>query len=360
MARQETARQQEIEDTRQTESSASFMDQLILRNEQASVARNATVQPKVEEEVFAVGVSSLIQQQRRARKSEELEKERQEFKDSLPEPKPVKEAPPAPQAPVISHHAIMDMFLQNELNRVSEVNNGIEGDFESVYSQVDAVPTISVNISAPTQPEEEADDASDADSDTSLTQPAEQVVQGPQYFDIAAGDMMYAILLSSINSDTPGPVLAQIVDGGVLDGAKLLGAIEVNDDNVRIAFSSINVDGYTYPTSTIAVDLSTDQTAMADNVDRHIVERYGSLALASFLGGYADALQNTTTTTALDGTTTTTTSSLPDSKSQLRLAAGRVGEAFVPALEENFNRPPTITLQSGRALGVLFLEGLNL
>jgi intracellular multiplication protein IcmE len=166
--------------------------------------------------------------------------------------------------------------------------------------------------------------------------------------------------MNSINSDEPGPVLAKIVDGGIFEGAQLIGGFETNKESVTLTFSTLTMGNTVYDIGAVAVDLSDSGTTLADDVDKHIVERYGSLALASFVEGYANALTSTTVIVAGDGATTTATGSAPDSDDQLKIALGTVGATFVPVLQENFDRPTTIKVSGGRAIGVLFLKPFNL
>ena len=54
------------------------------------------------------------------------------------------------------------------------------------------------------------------------------------------GNILYAQLISRANSDSPGPIVAEIVQGE-LAGAKVLGSFTQANDSLIIEFNSISI-----------------------------------------------------------------------------------------------------------------------
>lgn len=182
------------------------------------------------------------------------------------------------------------------------------------------------------------------------------------------GTIVYATMVSGANSDTPGPVVAQIVDGE-LAGAKLVGSFQTQREGLFIAFSTLSMghtrDGEEINKSirinAVAVDSRTATTGMASNVDRHLLTNVGITAAAAFMQGLGQAIATSgqTYSSTLGGTTVIN----PTRKMSDQLfigggaGAGAAGQALMKAYG---NRPPTVTVDAGTPVGVLFLtNGTN-
>ncbi|NBK99923.1 MAG: hypothetical protein EOM50_18310 [Erysipelotrichia bacterium] len=59
---------------------------------------------------------------------------------------------------------------------------------------------------------------------------------------VRAGTIIPGVLISGLNSDTPGPVLAQIVSGK-LKGARLMGEMKASDSGIVIQFTKLSMIG---------------------------------------------------------------------------------------------------------------------
>lgn len=184
----------------------------------------------------------------------------------------------------------------------------------------------------------------------------------PKAAAVKAGSILSAVVMTAVNSDEPGPVLAQVVSGPYA-GARMLGAFQRPDtaEKVILTFSTFTIPGapVSYPIQAYAVDPQSARTALASDVDHHYLSRYGSLMAASFMKGYSQAVaQSGTTQTAsvgMGGVSTTTQYPSLNGKEKALVALGEVGTAVGEAMKENFKRPITITLDSGTAIGVLFM-----
>ncbi|MBP9721562.1 MAG: DotG/IcmE/VirB10 family protein [Gammaproteobacteria bacterium] len=181
-----------------------------------------------------------------------------------------------------------------------------------------------------------------------------------------AGDILFGIMLTSVNSDTPGPILARIVSGP-LDGAKLVGTINpatipMSASAPRVStalileFKLLNIPGKrsSVPITAVAIDPQTANTGLATSVDRHYLLRYGTFFAANFMSGLgqAIAMQGQAKVITNNGTVDVGRSSQFNSTEETKIALGRTADAFTKSL--NFiDTPPTIKIASGTALGIL-------
>ena len=177
---------------------------------------------------------------------------------------------------------------------------------------------------------------------------------------IMPGDRFYAILDIGVNTDEISPIRGTIVQAGPLQGAVFIGEPVRVGTKAMLNLTRLTVGKRSYGISAVAQDPITNRTAVRDDVDHHIMERYGKLVLAAGLEGYAEALTRTRTVERSDGSTETIQDSLPDSEDQALYAAGRVGQVLVPKFEAGFDRPPTVTVNAGREIVIMFLDELDL
>lgn len=176
-----------------------------------------------------------------------------------------------------------------------------------------------------------------------------------------AGTIFNAILETAINSDEPSPVLAKIVSGP-LNGTRLIGSMNRVGGKVILQFSTASMPNApkSMKLSAIAIDPNTTRTGLATDVDNHYFLKYGVLLGAAFLGGYADAIsrQNTTTVTTPEGNVVSTQGQL-SSKDINRMAVGSVGKELANQTKQSVQGlQPTVTVDSGSAIGILLMEDL--
>jgi hypothetical protein len=171
----------------------------------------------------------------------------------------------------------------------------------------------------------------------------------------------YGVLNIGVNTDEISPTTATIIENGDLMGAEFIAEQPVRaGEKAVITFKSMALNGKDYNVRAIALDPATQRTAIADDVNRHILERYLSLGIAAFVSGYADTLQDSTTTVSSEGSTTNQKSAITDAGTQTKVAIGKVGEKFSPAFEEGFKRPPTVTVDGNREIVVMLLDPIDI
>ncbi|WP_440616502.1 TrbI/VirB10 family protein [Cysteiniphilum sp. 6C5] len=184
-----------------------------------------------------------------------------------------------------------------------------------------------------------------------------------------AGDILIAVIDTSVNSDQPNtPVLAHIVVGPYKH-AKLLGSFVREEDRLVVRFNTLSIENHAKSISinAYAIDQHTAQTALASDVDHHYVLRYGSLFAASFLQGFgtyfSNAQQNNNRwcyTDRITGREVCQGSEVAMSaKNAAYSGLGQIGTALSSSMSKQFDKPPTVTLDQGSAIGVLIMQDVN-
>jgi type IV secretory pathway VirB10-like protein len=183
---------------------------------------------------------------------------------------------------------------------------------------------------------------------------------------IKGGTIIFAVLDTAINSDYPDtPVMATVVEGK-FKGAKLLGKIVTTKgvtgqmDRVSLTFSLMNEDAWPKSKSITAfgIDPDTARLAIASSVDYHYMMRFGAMMATSFLQGYSTAITNAgSSTTGIFGTSTTHPALSGGNK--IMVGLGQMGQTLGAATQNYINRPPTVRVDSGVSLGILFMTDVT-
>ena len=176
---------------------------------------------------------------------------------------------------------------------------------------------------------------------------------------VSAGEDLYGILFDSINTDELTYITARIESSGPLNGGLLIGLPKVIGESVIAEFTTMTLNNKEYGVVIHAIDLETGSSRLADDVDRHIIERYAKLGVASFAEGYVESLTETTTG-ATDLLFAPTKKSVPNSKDQGKYALGTIGTKITPIFAREFNRPPTITVNGMKEVGLRFISGIDI
>lgn len=193
---------------------------------------------------------------------------------------------------------------------------------------------------------------------------------GPSPVLLKAGDVLFAVLDTSVSTDEPGPILATIVQGK-FKGAKILGTVQpavseaVGSRPEKVILNFATLSSPAFPNSigirAVAIDPDTARTALASDVDHHYLLRYGTLFASSFMTGYAKVItsEGTVQTTAQNGQAATTTLPQLSGRKEIFAALGEVGKRLGDATAEYFNTPNTITVDAGTGFGLLILSDVN-
>lgn len=184
-----------------------------------------------------------------------------------------------------------------------------------------------------------------------------------------AGTVLFAVMDTTVSSDEPGPILATVVEGKYC-GAKLLGTFTAAPqpgglpaEKVILNFTSMNIPEApaSIPIQAVAIDPDTARTALATEVDHHYLLRYGTIFASAFLVGYAKVLtsQGSVQTTSANGLATTTTAAQLSGRQQVMAAFGEVGKKLGESWKLYANIPPTVIVDSGTGVGILFLSDVT-
>lgn len=260
--------------------------------------------------------------------------------------------PPAPPVPAES--------AQDRLARLQQLANIMSGQAQTLIASWQ--PTVmSERVGSP--PETKKVGGGEEGGATGTTEESKKTKKVRQSL-IKAGTILFGVLDTAVNSDYPDtPVLATIVSDGPFKGAKLLGKLQIaqstpglSKDRVSLTFSLMDMTNWPSSKSVnaFAIDPDTARTVMASNVDYHYLKRYGSIMGAAFLTGYSNAItQAGTSTTGIFGTSTTHPSLSPTQK--IAVGLGQVGTTISAQIQNYINIPPTVTVNAGVGLGILFM-----
>lgn len=179
-----------------------------------------------------------------------------------------------------------------------------------------------------------------------------------------SGDVFYAVLITAVDSDQAGPVMARIISGR-FKGAKAVGSMKLVNDRVQLSFNVLNIPGEdkSFAMNAIAIDPNTARSALATDVNHHYLLRYGSFFASTFISGYANALRqsNSTVVIPLAG------GLFPGigvqhqklDKHELFLSAlGNVGSRLSSSVNL-LNKPVTVKISAGTAVALLLQQDLT-
>lgn len=184
---------------------------------------------------------------------------------------------------------------------------------------------------------------------------------------IKAGSVLFGVLDTAVNSDYPdSPVMVTIVDGK-FKGAKLLGKITTTKsvsgqmDRVMLSFTLVNMDQWpaSKTVTAYAIDPDTARTMLASNVDYHYIKRFGAMMATSLLQGYGQAVMSSGGTSNPGAFGTSTTNPELSASNKVAVAVGQMGSALGQATQNYVNQPPTVKVDSGVGLGILFMTDVT-
>ena len=179
------------------------------------------------------------------------------------------------------------------------------------------------------------------------------------------GELLYAVIETGVNSDVPSAVMATIASGKYKN-ARLLGKFQRFEERLVLAFSRVILPGgEDFQIEGYAIDPGTSEASVASNVDTHFFSRWGGLVASAFLEGLSTAKRYSGSQSTVYGnygggyngdTTDQMVWNTYSPADQAWIAAGKVGEKAGKIFERNFERPPTVYLESGTPVGILILN----
>ena len=246
-----------------------------------------------------------------------------------------------------------NLSAQDKEDRIRKIKEKMDAQVQVLLPEWTPPPTQQI-IYAKEEPEEER--VAEVAGAVAAAEKAE-----PTKIAIKAGTIMFGVLEIGINSDEESPIMASIVQGK-LKGSKLLGSFKRLDQRVLITFNSLDVPSLSESVkiNAVAIDANTARTAIADRVDNHYMLRYGSLFAAAFLEGLSTAIQESGAEIADLGIIGFTITRKTYSPAEIvGVAMGEVGAQYSNYLSKNFETPPTVYVEPGSGIGILFMEDLK-
>jgi len=188
---------------------------------------------------------------------------------------------------------------------------------------------------------------------------------------INAGTTLYGVIDNKINTDYKDTPAIATIKIGKYAGAKLIGKFGVNEkwvSGVTITFNKMIYKGFEFKVNAIATNADY-QPNLYDDVNNHWFQRIGGLLAGAGLGAIKGAAKpyegaNQPTIIVSGGGQTQPIYTPPDGKqitySAFGGAAGDMSGQLEPTFKAMWNRPATITVDTGHAIGILFVETASL
>lgn len=184
----------------------------------------------------------------------------------------------------------------------------------------------------------------------------------------APGTIFYSRILGEVNSDTPGPVLAEVLQGPFAN-ARLIGTFKSTPNGLVLSFNTMTVpytdeDGNpqteVMSIQSVAVDTSHLGTAIASDINNHLLLNLGMAFGTSFLQGLGMAAQESGSYAAMGPYGTTVANPVLSAPGEAMMALG-AGAATAGQIFQNIygNKPPTIIINADTPFGLLFLTQNN-
>lgn len=194
-------------------------------------------------------------------------------------------------------------------------------------------------------------------SDRSVGDVQHPFMAGQTY--INAGQLSFARTINSTDSDTAGPVIAEIIKQGPLYKARLIGGFKENATNNALVVEFerlVFADGTQTPVSAYAVDASTASLGVKTDIEHRYFLRYAPLIAASFIEGLGSTLSNSGSRVLFGPRYAIETQDQPQLQQGLYAGAGKVGQRMARDIEAFAPKGPLVKLEAGSLIGVLFLE----
>jgi hypothetical protein len=244
--------------------------------------------------------------------------------------------------------------VSDDLKRIAQA--------QSEYGSYGAFAAVSTSDS-----ENGADDGS-TDSDVpfvaggygeSLTFDQNPSGQTPRTFKVPPDTRLFGVATVGHDSDVGGPMSFESVTPP-LDGAVFIAEdVPLQGKAVTPQVTRMIYRGTSYDVRALIVNAETFQPGLASDVDNHYLSRWVPYLAGVFGGAYAESLTDQTTTTTPEGATVNEESGVPNANDQIAYTVGTGLGRVVPILQEQINRPVTVTVDNGEEVGIWILSEIE-
>ena len=168
--------------------------------------------------------------------------------------------------------------------------------------------------------------------------------------------MAQTIVATETGPDGNGGQVIVEMTSGPLNHARLLGKAERRGDLMGVSLTQLNWQGRTLPVDAVLLSPETRETAVASSVDHHYGARllYPSLAAIASGVGQAVALSGSVQSNSLYGNTSVYRNLNPEQIAAV--GVGAAGNNLQGVLNEMAPKGPTVKLDAGVPVGVMFLK----
>ena len=203
--------------------------------------------------------------------------------------------------------------------------------------------------------EEEAQE--DAEAELTATEAALIAAESAGEVLVPAAQIAYAKLLTEANTDTPGPVLAEIASGP-LRGSRILGTFEEQNEYLTLTFDTVVYEGESIGIDAVALNPDTTLPGLVTEVDHRYFKRIVLPAAAAFVEGAASAIaESGLTTVTVEGDVVAEETDETDSEQEIASGIEEAGQELGEIIDEIAdNTQVLVRVAAGTPIGVLFLE----
>ena len=172
---------------------------------------------------------------------------------------------------------------------------------------------------------------------------------------VEPGSAYYGRILYTVRSDTPGPVVIEILEAP-LAGAVATGSFERVGDRLLLTVTRLTHDGAEWPVEAWGVGLDCACLAIEGTVDRHWFERVLLPAALAFAGRWLEASSVPDTTVSINGDVIIEETGGDPTRHALQQGLAGVAGTVSGILTETAPREATVTLPRNTELAVVFVR----
>lgn len=179
-----------------------------------------------------------------------------------------------------------------------------------------------------------------------------------------AGHAAFGTLVTAVNSDYSGEVVAMIHEGP-LKGARVIGGKSLEYDAVVVRFTSLSPanGGPAIPINAYAINLGDAEvfgtTGIQGEVDYHAFERYFLPAVLAFGQSYGYAAGVTSQTQVVSQTSTSLSQEKLSDRDRAAVALGGALAPLAADLQRQATRPKTVRTKANTEVGILFVADVT-
>jgi hypothetical protein len=259
-----------------------------------------------------------------------------------PEPQ-VAAAEPAQSAPAPEQQQEENPFISRMI-----------GQMGAVSQRQELLPMTANRVAVVEAPAEEAAAEGAAGQEAATDAASQDLIFRP-------GDVLYGETMTTVSSDDEAPVLVEIV-AGPQKGARLVGEISPNRQaaNLVVNFTSMTLsDGSVVAIDAYAVDGKSAEMAVASDVERRYLQRYGPILAASFISAYAQARSQPARSVVGVGDNFQVDREAPTTEQSLFAGLGAASSVIAADILRSAPDGPKIILRAGFPIAILMVEPVS-